>query len=267
MEKDKKEKGLSDKKERPFLLNELSEIKTEQKLDNNLLPEKMFNDSNKLFAFCEKIVKGTLCMHKKPEDAMIALITGRELGLGTMASLNGIYAVNGKASLGVHLKKGILLQNGIIFKKIRDCEPKYQFVETDKDGELKFNKDKKPIIVKIGFSDEQPQNTKKSKDPVDYQTVYMFTRYFKVAGKYVKNHAYGKFSYSDAKTAELLEKDNWLKYLRDMLSARAFSRGANEIADDLLEGMLSPSEMSDTDPNIIVTIDNNGIEQIIDNNQ
>lgn len=263
----KEKQRLSDDNGKPFLMqkkeNEEINKKEIKKLNNSLLPKELFSNEDKLYEFSAKLVKANLCPLKTPEDAMLALITGRELNISVMASLNGIYNINGKATLGVHVKKGILLNNNIIFKKIKECEPKYIFVKTNKEGKVFKGSDGKPVEVYRGFLDEQPDNTKKSKEPYDYETIYLFTRFFKIGNKYIKNNAYGKFSFSDAKKADLLEKDNWKNYLRDMLNTRAFSRGANEIADDLLGGMLSPTEMSDIEPNITVEIDENGIEQIV----
>lgn len=257
-EKDKRAIVNKEKVSNPAYLNRL-----------NILDH--IKDPAKLFQLAETLVGGKLCPFKEPQDVMIALMAGKELGIGLIASLNGIYPIEGRASLGVHLKKGILLSNNIIFEKIYDYEPMFQFVETDKDGKvvMTISKDKEgndikiPSIVSIDTIDNQPPNTKKSKNIVDYISKYKFIRFRKIYGEIIKTTAYGEFTYSDAQQADLLKKANYKGYIKDMLSARAFSRGSNEIADDLLQGMLSPSEMIGINNKVNYTIDEEGREIIL----
>ena len=81
--------------------------------------------------------------------------------------------------------------------------------------------------------------------PIDYVTEYKFTRYKLVNGKERVMTAIGRFSYSEAKAAELLDKENYVKYPRIMVSHRAFTLGAREIGDDLLMGCLDTDELSE----------------------
>lgn len=53
-----------------------------------------------------------------------------------------------------------------------------------------------------------------------------------------------EFTIEEAKTAGLLRKDNWKKYPKDMLAARAKARGLRMIAPDLFSGMLAQEETS-----------------------
>ena len=56
--------------------------------------------------------------------------------------------------------------------------------------------------------------------------------------------AIGRFSMDDAKRAGLAGKDNWKKWPRNMLRARAVSDGARQIGPDLLAGMsYTPEEL------------------------
>ena len=210
------------------------------------------NTPTKILEFATTLVQGKMCAFKEPADAMIALITGQEMGLGLSAVLGGIYVIEGRPSLGVHIKKAILLQNSIIYKKTRDMETYYNFVEIVND---------KATLIAKGYLDEQPPNTKKK--AIDTRTEYLFTRYFNTPRGIVKNTAIGMFSVQEATSAGLTEKNNWKNYLRDMLSSRAFSRGANEIADDLLNGMLSFSELADINDGVTYYIDKDGNEQIV----
>lgn len=75
--------------------------------------------------------------------------------------------------------------------------------------------------------------------PIDYIYEYEFTRI--VNGKEIK--AISSFSYSDAVKAGFLDKDNWKKYLKVMLSHRAFTYGARDIASDIIMGCMETSEL------------------------
>lgn len=75
--------------------------------------------------------------------------------------------------------------------------------------------------------------------PVDYMTEYRMER--KVNGKLMT--ATGSFSYSEAVTAGMFEKDTYKKYPKIMISHRAFVYGAREIANDLIMGCLSTEEL------------------------
>ena len=86
--------------------------------------------------------------------------------------------------------------------------------------------------------------------PVDYVTEYKFTRRKIILGEKVVTTAIGHFSYSEAQTAGLFEKDTYKKYARIMIGIRAFTLGGREIADDALMGYLETSELkqiTDTD--------------------
>lgn len=75
--------------------------------------------------------------------------------------------------------------------------------------------------------------------PVDYITEFEFRRI-------INNHvqtSIGKFSYSEAKIAGMLEKDTYIKYGRILISHRAFSYGARDIASDIILGAYETTEI------------------------
>lgn len=249
-----KERETSDKEEKPK--QEIAVVdETQYPTKFNESPVAHLTTPQQLLEFSTTLVEGKMCPYKTPADAMIALIAGKELGLGLAATLGGIYPIEGRPSLGVHVKKGILLQNNVLFKRIRDYEPYYEFVKME---------DSKPIVVKHGYLDEQPEGTKKKH--IDTKTEYLFTRYFKTPKGIVKNTAKGVFGVSDATLAGLWDKGTYKKYPKDMLASRAFSKGANEIADDLLQGMYSYSELADLKGSVSYYIDDDGHEQILKEN-
>ena len=79
--------------------------------------------------------------------------------------------------------------------------------------------------------------------PIDYVTEYKFTRRQMICGEKVITTCTSHFSYSEAKQAELLDKDNYKKYTRIMIGVRAFTLGGRDIADDVLMGVLETSEL------------------------
>lgn len=77
---------------------------------------------------------------------------------------------------------------------------------------------------------------------VDYITEYKFTRI--VNGKEI--NSIGRFSYTDAVQAEMFEKDTYKKYPRILISHRAFTLGARDIASDILMGVMETTELKIT---------------------
>lgn len=75
--------------------------------------------------------------------------------------------------------------------------------------------------------------------PVDYITEYELTR--NVNGE--KITAIGHFSYSEAMQAGFFEKDTYKKYPRILISHRAFTLAARDIASDVLMGVMETTEL------------------------
>jgi hypothetical protein len=76
--------------------------------------------------------------------------------------------------------------------------------------------------------------------PVDFITEYKFTRV--INGKEVI--AYGKFTYSEAVAADLFSKDTYKKYARVLISHRAFTYGARDIASDYIFVVMETTELN-----------------------
>lgn len=79
--------------------------------------------------------------------------------------------------------------------------------------------------------------------PIDYVTEYEFTRYRMINGKERIQKSVSHFSYSEAAQAELLNKDTYKKYARILISHRAFTLGARDIASDILMGVMESGEL------------------------
>jgi hypothetical protein len=61
----------------------------------------------------------------------------------------------------------------------------------------------------------------------------------------VQDVGVGEFSIEDAKTANLINKDNWKKYPKRMMRARALAYACREAFGDLLSGTYAPEELAD----------------------
>lgn len=75
--------------------------------------------------------------------------------------------------------------------------------------------------------------------PVDYVTEYDICRI--VRDKEV--HSIGRFSFSEAQTAEMFEKDTYKKYPKILIGHRAFTYAARDIASDILFGVYETTEL------------------------
>ena len=64
-----------------------------------------------------------------------------------------------------------------------------------------------------------------------------------------------EFSVADAKRAGLMGKDNYKKWLPDMLLRRARSRGCSDVYPDLLKGMGSPETREEVEERMIAEFD------------
>ena len=78
--------------------------------------------------------------------------------------------------------------------------------------------------------------------PVDFITEYKFVR--DINGKELVS--YGKFTYSEAVAADLFNKDTYKKFARILISHRAFTYGARDIASDVLFGVMETTELKIT---------------------
>lgn len=257
------EKVITEKSETttssPTFSKTSKEVSVLTKSDLATLDYNKFDTPARMMALGEVLVKSKLVTGKTKEDVVVCLMAGQELGIPFVVSLSQIYPIDGKPSLGVHIIKGLMLKNKILFEKTEDCVPLFMFIKKDKEGKPVIV-DGKPDVISIESKDKRPENTATNNKPVGYRVTYKFTREMKMpSGKYKEQVAYGSFSTLDAKEAELHEKTNWKRYWKRMLDARAFSIGAREIADDIICGMLTPDELGANS-----YIDDNGREIIQD---
>lgn len=79
--------------------------------------------------------------------------------------------------------------------------------------------------------------------PVDFVTEYKFTRYRNIYNTIHEQTCISRFSFSEAQMADLFSKDTYKKYPKTLISHRAFTLGARDIASDLLMGCMETTEL------------------------
>ena len=79
--------------------------------------------------------------------------------------------------------------------------------------------------------------------PIDFVTEYKFTRFSIINGKERERTSISHFSLSEARAAELVDKDTYRHYARIMIGHRAFTLGARDIAPDALMGCYETTEL------------------------
>ena len=193
-----------------------------------MIPQNQYNFLNTL------IDSKKLPVHVKTvEDAFTIAQMGKELGFATMQAFHYIIPIQGKLSLSAKAIGALLRKGGVKYTTTEDGV----YVYPDK-----------------STSEHRQENPK----PIDRRSTIVFVR-----GDQVETTS---FSWVDAIKQELNTKSNWVKMPKEMLWARALSKGANRIGPDLLLGLYSAEEMFDVfGGNIKVKRDEDGqITEVVD---
>lgn len=149
---------------------------------------------------------------KNVEDAFTIAQMGKELGFATMQAFHYIIPIQGKLSLSAKATGALLRKGGV----------KYI---TKEDG----------ILVYKGGALEPSTPEEK---PVDQRTTILFIR------DGLEESC--SFTWKDAEKQGLTSKDNWKRMPKEMLWARCLAKGANRIGSDLLLGLYTIEEMTDS---------------------
>lgn len=203
-------------------------------------PEAITLEKMRLFA--KEVIKSGVSSFKREADVIVVLIRGKELGLPYGVSVNNIFAINGKTGMSVHLHKAMLQNAGVYFELQEDMVPVYAYgiMKEPTAGAAK-------VFVPMGTTTERKvEGFAVSPKVIDYQTTYYFEREVRmgVSGKVRTKKLKMSYRYSEAQTAQLTEKDVWVKYSRSLMKARAFTSGASEIASDVVQGMYGINELA-----------------------
>jgi len=222
-------------------------------------PEAIQIEKMKLFA--RQVIASGVSGIKRESDAIVILMRGAELGLSYGASINNIFAINGKTGMSVHLHKAILQKAGVYFELQEDKAPVYAFglMKTKEDGVTK-------TFIPMGTTTEKKvEGYSVSPKIIDYRTTYYFEREIKMplSGEVRVKKVTMSYLYSEAVQAELVEKEVWKKFDRSLMKARCFTSGGTEIASDILQGMYGINELA-METNRKFTIDENLEERFID---
>lgn len=149
-----------------------------------------------------QLAKIRLCRCETPEEALVRMLTGRELGLTCMQAFRGVHVIDGTPSLSAALKEAICISRKDI------CE---QFECT--------------------FTDAT-------------KATYRVKR----RGQEAKDFTY---TLDEAKASGLLDrgsdpkKNNWNRFPKRMLRARAASDAADTVFRDVLLGLASREDLED----------------------
>lgn len=250
--------------------------------------EKVTNFANlaDLEAFGNKIAESGLTPLKKGKEVVAAILYGKELGMEPMISVNNIFPINGKATLGIHLINALLLKAGIVTEIIRNYEPCVNFVLKGEDGkailndengrEIKRNPDGTlpqgtkgtPVIIREGFADEAAKDYEvKGVKITNFRTVVKMTRKVKQPDNSWKDMSVqASFSIQEAVNAGLVkDKSAWDNYPRQQTLNRALAFCGRLIGADVTLGLYETSEMADVH-NIPYVIQGDKVSVIQDEN-
>lgn len=175
--------------------------------------------------FLQKLIEGkVLPGHIKTVETAFAIAQfGKELGIAPMQAFHQVIMINGKMTLSVHGYNALLRNKGIIIETLRDAE--YMYIHKTSG-----------IVHHCAISLHEDSDV--FDKPKDRVTTIRFTR-----GTQVEEVSY---YYSDAVKAQLHEKDNWVKYRREMMYSRCLTKGARRIGADIILGLPSADELFDS---------------------
>jgi hypothetical protein len=168
-----------------------------------------FTEGNMQYA--QKLIDSKLLPEaiKTPEQALIIIQKGRELGLGPIESFDSIDVIMGKPALKPKSKLMLALGSGVIWTK------------TIKDWEDVVNEEGK-VVDKV-------------------TTI----RFFRKVTDSIINEEDVSFKYSEAAQMGYLSKSNWKSQPGVMAFWRVMSRGLDRVCPDLTRGMYMSDEVAD----------------------
>jgi hypothetical protein len=168
---------------------------------------------DRLLQMATKVCKTQICPQQfkdKPNDALAAMLYGKELNFGPMQSLNCINIINGKASLSI---------DGLL--GLAQAHPEWNGIETKQLGTKKDGKCSKDYGFQVSVS-----RMGKDGKPKSYTE---------------------KFDVSDAVRASLWGKGAWQNYPDRMLKIRAMGFALRTAFQDAIKGTIDTVEAQDYD--------------------
>ncbi len=227
-------------------------------------------DNQSLEKWTQDFASSDLCpkhLRGKPTDIALTISMANELKIGKMLAINNIYIISDKVTLGVHLYKALATRGNITWEIVKEYEPVYQYhdtsgniyseedvLDTDLYKTFPFYYNKLPK----GFTEDiAPKYAGKilvfrTALPTDFITIIKFKRVFKNGE--VLTHTQ-KYKFSQAITAGLTNKDNWVRMPSNMCLSRCFTDGIRVIGSDVVFGLYEVSEIADATNVNVDTID------------
>lgn len=226
-----------------------------------------FNNMEQLIAYCEPIAKSGISKYTTAVEVASIFLTAKDVGLKPMFALAHVNVIKSIASIDAMGMRALLLTNGITFKINKDYQPVYSYGQTidgksyiytqdDIDAEptlyqLYPNAGAASKAVALGLIPKDKISLIRQELPTDYVTEIIFTRKIKDVTMVEK----GKFLWSEAIQAGLVDKDNWQKMPRNMMFAKAFGRGASRIGADVIGGLYLSTDIDDNYNDATIVID------------
>ena len=169
------------------------------------------------FQFLQTLIDSkTLPLHVKTvEQAFMITQMGKELGFAPVQSMHYLIPIQGKLSLSAKATSALLRKGGVKF----------------------YTKEDGVYVYPDGSTDTISPKTDGTK-PIDQRTTIVFIR--------DGIEEICSFTWKDAEKQGLTTKDNWKRMAKEMLFARCLAKGANRIGADLLLGLYTTEELTDS---------------------
>lgn len=206
-----------------------------------------------------EIAKSSLGGHTNEDDALVAILMGKDLGLPPTVALNNIYSIEGRGAMGIHLMTALCLKAGVTYEVLEDFSPLYGVYVKGANNAAQLSRTATLNELKEFMLDGE----KAGSDIVDYITRIKLSRVVKRPnGEWKEISFTSEYKLSTAAEAGLLKKANW-KYKETMTLNRCLSKGYRAIAADVVFNMQEISELTDA-LDIPVNVDNTGKVEIIE---
>jgi hypothetical protein len=154
--------------------------------------------------------------------------------------LANAFPINGKLAYNTRMKKALAVGKGLRLEVICNYKPLRRFVNPDREDIIVLEETILGNSLYVIYNNllEYELDETKHKDkiklvivPEEFGPIYDYITQIKGSidiidstGKVHTVEGVGEFRYSEAATAELISKDNWRKYPKDCIFARALNR-------------------------------------------
>ena len=215
------------------MMNSKQELAVTQNVKSGMANLTSFKSISQLEDHCQKMIDSGYLPQavRTPAQALVIAQMGAELGLPMMTAFNNINVIQGKPVLGWRGQTALVQKFGVVIDVVRNYDPKL-----NQKGDFTGN----------------------------YETeIRVIRKYDSLDGRVIE-HTFSK-SWNECVLAGWTTKDNWKKYPKNMLKARAITDALALYCSDMLNGIYSLEEMADSmDINVVSTEE--GEYQLVDEN-